>query len=198
MVSREDISRKSNEELMQIYARQNDYLPEVVAMVREEIAHREMDVSNVHVITQEEVAAVLKEKKTRSARRKVWFVAGLQGILGLFFVGLSAPMIVQDKNPRAILSIGIGVLLLFFAYSVWKLKFWSLVLGTIIYSLSCVSNMIILVLSLSNGGNNESQIHPLFYTILSGSFAVAFLNMVRTGRAPLNRPIEGQADRRTS
>jgi hypothetical protein len=186
MINESDIKAKPDDELLSIWANQNDYVPEMIPWVKTEIDRRHLDTNGIHVRT----AAEIKDEEERESDRDfVKMVSLLQGLGGGILLMFTIPMIVERLSEylryQTELDIGIpfimllmGLLLIFYAVGVWNEKRWAIISGLIIYSIVTILNIFATILSvLTLLGNNGTKGMVMIFALNIG-FTVVSVGLV--------------------
>ena len=179
MFSEEAVRGKSDAELVEIWTRQIDYVPELVAFVKSEIDRRKLDVDHIHVVT-------VMEAREESERASDGYFIVPMSIMQLLFAAMLAIFIVVELvdahlrdflDTRIYYELGAPVVACVFALSIsvgtWKRRKWAFVLATIAYSLIFVWNVAATALayyryfSVGNG--------PLGYALLGMTWNICFI-----------------------
>ncbi|MFZ0818690.1 MAG: hypothetical protein WAM91_01370 [Candidatus Acidiferrales bacterium] len=190
MISETEVKATSDEELLEIWKDQNDYVAQVVAWVKAEIEKRNLDTSGIYVPT-------LKEKQqareTASNFALARFAAIGQAFLGLVLIGgalISSFSPDTDFGETWEIIIGaVGALLIVYAIGVWRGKRWALTSGVVIYSLITLLNIsttifygIAFFKSNEAGGAAFGFILAALFTLLSGGLALILNKLRKRGR----------------
>jgi hypothetical protein len=182
MVKLPDVKEYSDQELLHIWENQNDYTPQMVSLVQQEVDRRGLDVSGVHVRTVEEVN---EEHAVASDRNTVKLV-----VLGNVLVGtvcvmagvltLSEELSDTWGSPDFTLPVVLfvfGAILLAFAVGVRREIKWVLLVATIFYAVAAIWNTVALILYLSAYllGPARSSVSPVFLLSSAVAALVSFL-----------------------
>ena len=141
MVSKTEVIEKTDGELLEILANQNDYVAEVVTWVKDEIESRNLDTGGIHVVTVEESEQAAEASSSFAIVRLATFGQGGMGLL-LLCIALFASRELLEA-PARITSFAVGVLLIVYAVGVWRSKRWAFTSGVIVYTLIAASNMVV-------------------------------------------------------
>ena len=137
MITEAEVKAKPENELLEIWANQNDYLPEVVKWVKEEIGRRGLDTSGIHVPTAEEIkeqGEVLRD--INSVRILIFFQVCAAAFL-IFLVMVSG---FEGMLPWVLLFW--AILLVVLAMGLWKRKRWAIISGLILQCLATAGNLL--------------------------------------------------------
>ncbi len=85
----EQIQQKTDTELIAIYSHPTDYQPDYIALVREELIHRKLDIEQYDVANAKELAIKRKELSSGKTGSPFYILigfilAGLGGLLGIY------------------------------------------------------------------------------------------------------------------
>ena len=137
MIDEAKVKAKSDDELLDIWANQHDYLQEVVLWVKAEINRRQMDVSGFHVPTPDEIKA--ERRDGRNLGWVVFFTAMLDLMcIGIFLFALNE----RDTNVLTLSFGGMGIFLIFLIRGLWAQKRWAIVGASIIWFIVTLWNVI--------------------------------------------------------
>lgn len=187
MITEGDIRTKSDEELLDIWAKQNEYVPEMIPWVKAEIERRHLDTSRIHVRPSEEIKA---EEERESDRDFVRMAARGEGVTGLLLLLVS--LVVYEATPDSGLAIPFGIfafgaLLIVYAVGVWREKKWAIVSGLVLYSITTIMSAAVTILVVWGAVGRKIE-RPflavavsLGSVVVSGGIALAF-NRLRTRR----------------
>jgi hypothetical protein len=206
MINENDVRSKSDDELLNIWANQNDYVPEIIPWVKDEIDRRHLDTSGIHVRTEDEIK---DEEERDSDRSFVQMVSLMQGITGLILLLFTIPMIVERlsenlRNQTEELRIGIplvmlilGLLLIIYAIGVWKERKWALLSGLILYSIITIWNIVattingLMFFEHSNiKGTAMSFAFSIGFTFVSVCLVLAFNRLRKRRGLAVRTPVE--------
>jgi hypothetical protein len=191
MISETEVKAKSDEELLEIWANQNDYVSQVVEWAKAEIEKRNLDTSGVYVVTLEEKQ---EAKETLSNVALARFAAFGQAFLGLILIGgaliSSASPNMDFGEPWEIIIGAVGVLLLVYSVGIWKGKRWALTSGVVVYALITLWNILVTAFyavaifkTHRQGDAAFGFILAALFTFLSGGLALILNKLRKRSRA---------------
>ena len=144
MVTETEVKEKTDSDLLEIWANQNDYVAEMMTWVKSEIERRNLDTSGVYVFTAEE-----KKEAVETSSRLIFvhILAFFQAGMGLLLMGGALLSYREQTGPEAPIGrqpagqgfelgmFAVGALLIVFAVGVWRGRRWAFTAGAVIYSL---------------------------------------------------------------
>ena len=86
MITESDVRAKPDDELLDIWANQLEYVQEMIPWVKDEIERRHLDTSHIHVRTPDEIRA---DEEKESDRNFVRMVTWGQGVFVLLLLSVS-------------------------------------------------------------------------------------------------------------
>lgn len=189
MINEADIKAKTDGELLEIWANQNEYRSEIVEWVKTEIETRRLDTSGIHVRTAEDIK---QDTEVSSSFAFVRILAILQvgtGLL-LFLAGYSS---LKEEGFVGPALLSAGILCIVFAIAVWRGKRWAFVLGFFLYTLNTLCGIVATAVALYSGFASFKSVGPgqviwtlvpvACMTIISGFIAVSFNTLRKKGAA---------------
>jgi hypothetical protein len=189
MISETEVKAKEDSELLEIWANQNDYVAEMVTLVKTEIKRRNLDTSGIHVPTVEEKKEAREASSNFTLARQVAFGTAWGGLLLVCAVLLSR--LDPDVNLGGTVEItvlAVGVLLIVYAVGVWRGKRWAFASGVFVYTLITAFNILATIVNAvaffrsdRPGRAAWTLIWGATFTFLSGGLALIF-NALRKRR----------------
>ncbi len=201
MISETEVKAKTDSELLEIWADQNDYVAEMMAWVKTEIERRNLDTSGTHVFTVEE-----KEEAAEASSNftLVRILAFSQVATGLFLICAALWLRREELGPEAppggwlvgldihipmpITLFAVGALLIVFAVGVWRGKRWAFTSGVIVYALITAFNILVTIvngLAILRSNQPGDAAGPLILgvamTAISGTLAWVFNALRKRG-----------------
>lgn len=133
MVTKDEVSKKSTDELREIFANQKDYIVEMTSMVEEELKSRGIDIGAIEIVPVPEKVpqAEIDELAAHRQARGLGLTMMVIGLLIL--VGLIVSLTKHDAGFPWIAAAAMGGTFVF-GYFVWKQHTWAFVLSSILYS----------------------------------------------------------------
>ncbi len=132
MVTESEVKSKSDSELLEIWEKQNDYIPAMVTLVKSEIDRRNLDTTFIQLPSVHEIQ---KLSAASSNLRLARVLAIIQLVLGLILAGTA---LWSRAVPFGVLSYTVlaeGLLLIVIAAGAWRGKQWAFTSGVIVYTL---------------------------------------------------------------
>jgi hypothetical protein len=185
MISQTEVNSKTDGELLEIWANQNDYVAEMVTWVKGEIERRKLDTRGIYVFTVEEKEEAAEASSSRAIVNLVTF-----GQLGLGLLLVCTAVFSSSEQVEArIISLAAGALLIVYAVGVWRGDRWALTSGVIVYTLITAVNMlftIVAALAIFGSGKLAETWLSLFLAVVStgasAGLALMFNALRKRGR----------------
>jgi hypothetical protein len=186
MISETEVKAKTDDELLEIWANQNDYVDKVIAWAKAEIERRNLNTSSIYVPTFEEKKEAREASSNFALAR---FAAIGQAILGLILTCLALFVDIELGETAQIIIGAVGVLLLVYAVGIWRGKRWALTSGVVVYALITLWNILVTIVYAvaffktgGAGGAAFGFILGILFTFLSGGLALIFNTLRKRGR----------------
>jgi hypothetical protein len=165
MVTRDEIAAKTDEELVDVYANQSDYLPEVVEMVADELKRRGVGTDEIVVIdpAPESAEVEVDERWVQRRMRKIGYVVVLIG-------GALAALAmnnVSSETPANLPVIAFGSLFLVLGVLSIMRKAWAFVA-------SSVTILLCLLIAMFNVATGSEELSPASIIFLAVLIVVAW------------------------
>ena len=138
-----EVEAKADGDLLEIWAHQTDYMPEIVTRAKAEIQKRNLDTGAIHVVTAEEIEKKNDATRTKSDRR--WSRA--MAVANLVVALSTVSAFFRGNMYRS--GLVVGLLLIIISLGVWMRKKWALISGLILYALVAVMAIVDIVAELT-------------------------------------------------
>lgn len=199
MINEADVRAKSDDELMEIWSNQIDYVPQLIEWVRAEIERRKLDISAVPVRTPQEAE---RKREVRRSFTDVRLLTFGQAITGLLFFGMAFVSLLEASSPgpshasdtlgltSAFLFALFGLFLFAYAIGVWKRKKWAFGSGLFIYIVITAINALLFALGAISAlverdtSNMGALLATLIFTVITARIASKY-NFLRKNAGAL-------------
>jgi hypothetical protein len=131
VIGEEEVRRKTDDELGEIWVNQVTYVPEMVAWVKAEITRRNLNIDGIHVVTEKELGESARISSASGLIRFVAIFQSLSVVLLVFIALVGFSNIIWIK----VILLSIAVLLIVISAGVLTRKKWAFAVGALVYAL---------------------------------------------------------------